>query len=238
MYRPRRVGRGTTAFLPTRGRRCLCARGAQATLHPTVSDRRREQPSTAGRIDTMFGLQELQLKEHITNLLRRDPSPRWWRLRPIAHCVIRRPCYLQIRNASTPPSPTRPRRRGHGRTLTCPNRKRPARPSETRRRHCSRSDRTSRGKRWPLGRRHAAPFCSTRSTASRREKPVDAPMHAPAVLHAITRTHALHVNADRQSQRDRACALLVLVCLRLGFFSSGFRLGVRACVSSSLSVSR
>ena len=139
---------------------------------------------------------------------------------PQCHCVIRRPCYLQIRNTSTPPSPSRPRRRRHGRTPTCPNRKRPARPSETRRRHCSRSDRTSRGKRWPLGRRHAAPFsgCSTRSTASRREKPVDAPMHAPAVLHAITRTHALHVNADRQSQRDRACALLVLVCLHLGFF--------------------
>ena len=143
-----------------------------------------------------------------------------WRLRPIAHCVIRRPCYLRICNASTPPSPSRPRRRRHGRTPTCPNRKRPARPSETRRRHCSRSDRTSRVKRWPLGRRHAAPFsgCSSRSTASRREKPVDAPMHAPTVLHAITRTHALHVNADRQSQRDRACALLVLVCLRLGFF--------------------
>ena len=146
---------------------------------------------------------------------------------PQCHCVIRRPCYLQIRSTSTPPSPSRPRRRRHGRTPTCPNRKRPARPSETRRRHCSRSDRTSRGKRWPLGRRHAAPFCSTRSTASRREKPVDAPMHAPAVLHAITRTHALHVNADRQSQRDRACALLVLVCLRLGVFVSGFRLSVR-----------
>ena len=62
-------------------------------------------------------------------------------------------------------------------------------------------------------------------------------MHAPAVRHAITRTHALHVNADRQSQRDRTCALLVLVYLRLSYFSS-FRHGVRACVSSSRSVSR
>jgi hypothetical protein len=72
----------------------------------------------------------------------------------------------------------------------------------------------------------------------RGENPVDAPMHAPAVRHAITRTRALHVkvslNADRQSQRDRTCALLVLVCLRLSYFSS-FRLGVRACASSSLS---
>ncbi len=81
-----------------------------------------------------------------------------------------------------------------------------------------------------------APFCSTRLTVSRREKPVDVPMHAPAVRHAITRTHALHVNADRQSPRDRMCALLVLVCLRLSYFSSFHHgLGVRACASSSSS---
>ena len=48
--------------LPTRGRRCLCARGAQATRHLTVAGRMPEQPSTAGRIGTMFGLQKLQLK--------------------------------------------------------------------------------------------------------------------------------------------------------------------------------
>jgi len=48
--------------LPTRGRRCVCARGAQATRHPTVSEQRPEQPPTAGRIGTVFGLQKLQLK--------------------------------------------------------------------------------------------------------------------------------------------------------------------------------
>ena len=230
MYRPRRVGRRTTSF-PSDAWSALsvCAWCAGYSASDGI---RSETRTTVHRWTNWHQVwfAKASIKEHATNPFRRDPSPRWWRLRPIAHCVIRRPCYLQIRNASTPPSPTRPRRRRHGRTPTCPNRKRPARPSETRRRHCSRSDRTSRGKRWPLGRRHAAPFsgCSTRSTASRREKPVDAPMHAPAVLHAITRTHALHVNADRQSQRDRACALLVLVCLRLVFFLGFVLVCVRA----------
>ena len=49
--------------LPTRCRRCLRARGAQATRHPTVAGRMPEQPSTAGRIDTMFDMQKLQLKD-------------------------------------------------------------------------------------------------------------------------------------------------------------------------------
>jgi hypothetical protein len=56
-----RLGRVVTAVV---GVCCLpvCARGAQATRHPTVSERRPEQPSAAGRVGTVFALQELQLK--------------------------------------------------------------------------------------------------------------------------------------------------------------------------------
>ncbi len=54
--------------------------------------------------------------------------------------LLRRPCHLQIRRASTLPSPTRPRRRG----MVGPRRVRIASglrdpPRSTRRRHCSRS---------------------------------------------------------------------------------------------------
>ena len=147
MYRPRRVRRGTTSF-PSDAWSALfvCAWCAGYS----ASDGSRSMARTTVHRWTNWHhvwFAKASIKEHNTNPLRRHPSPRWWRLRPIAHCVIRRPCYLQIRNASTPPSPTRRRRRRHGRTPTCPNRKRPTRPSETRRRHCSRSDRTSRGKR-------------------------------------------------------------------------------------------
>jgi hypothetical protein len=43
-------------------------------------------------------------------------------------------------------------------------------------------------------------------------------MPPPSVMHAIACTHKLHVNPNRPSQRDRACAFLVLVCPRLGLF--------------------
>jgi hypothetical protein len=67
----------------------------------------------------MFGLQALQLKNTILIRcagIRVRTGGAFVRLQ--AHCVILRPCYLQIRSASTPPSPTRPRRRRHhdGRT--------------------------------------------------------------------------------------------------------------------------
>ena len=147
MYRPRRVRRGTTSFLSDAWSAlsvCAWCAGYSAS-DGSRSDARTTVHRWTNWHHVWFA--KASIKEHATTPLRRHPSPHWWRLRLIAHCVIRRPCYLQIRNASTPPSPTRPRRRRHSRTPTCPNRKRPTRPSETRRRHCSRSDRTSRGKR-------------------------------------------------------------------------------------------
>ena len=70
MYRPRRVGRGTTPFPSDASSAlfvCAWCAGYSALWHddPTVSDRRPEQPSTAGRIGTVFGLQQLQLKTTI-----------------------------------------------------------------------------------------------------------------------------------------------------------------------------
>jgi hypothetical protein len=67
MYRPRRVRRrrATTPFLSdaaARGRRCLCARGAQATRHPTVSDRWPKQPSTAA---VSVSVNELAIWHHV-----------------------------------------------------------------------------------------------------------------------------------------------------------------------------
>ncbi len=65
MYCPRRAGRGTTSFPSDAWSALFVCAWCAGTRHPTVSERRPEQPSTAGQIGTVFALQTLQLKNTI-----------------------------------------------------------------------------------------------------------------------------------------------------------------------------
>ena len=116
MYHPRRAGRGTTLFLSDAwSALVVCAWCAGYSASDGIGSKARTTVHRWSHWHRVW-FAKASFKEHASDAFRRDPSPRWWRLRPIAHCVIRRPYYLQIRNASTPPSPTRPRRRRHGRS--------------------------------------------------------------------------------------------------------------------------
>ena len=109
MYRPRRVGRGTTSF-PSDARSALvvCAWCAAYSASDGIRSEARTTVHRWSNWHRVWFAKKASIKEHTTNPFRRDPCLRWWCLRPIASCATRRPYYPQIRNASTPPSPSRP----------------------------------------------------------------------------------------------------------------------------------